>query len=206
MMPMPSSDTSRRVHVDANAVIDYIRERTLRNHGMRPTGRRAEVLRVRLEQMSRVYVAATAGMEAEQNLVKDLAQKLGHVDADIVRDTATKLLHEYLDNAGVEDYLGHVPAAQNMYAAISGDPKNRKFFSWRRKKGMFVVDPALGSDANDLVILSTAARHARDHAVELWTHDMDFTMFAGEIMRTFNVKVVDTYRLTGYPVDSGRRP
>ena len=141
MMPMPSSDTSRRVHVDANAVIDYIRERTLRNHGMRPTGRRAEVLRVRLEQMSRVYVAATAGMEAEQNLVKDLAQKLGHVDADIVRDTATKLLHEYLDNAGVEDYLGHVPAAQNMYAAISGDPKNRKFFSWRRKKGMFVVDP-----------------------------------------------------------------
>ena len=131
---MLSVGTSRRVYVDANAVIDYIRERTLHDHGMRPTGRRAEVLRVRLGQEGRVCVAATAGIEAEKNLVKDLTQKLKRVDADIVKDPATNLLHEYLDNMGVEDYLEHVSTAQKMYAAISGDPQNQKFFRWKRKK------------------------------------------------------------------------
>ncbi len=203
---MPPVRASRRVHVDANAVIDYIRERTLHDHGMRPTGRRAEVLRVRLEQAGRVYVAATAGMEAEKNLVKDLAQKLGRADADRMKNRALKLLYEYLYNAEVEDYLGHVSTAQDMYAAISGDPQNQKFFRWKRKKGILVADPALGSDANDLTILSTAAQHARNYAVELWTHDMDFTMFADEIMGVFNVKVVDTYRLADYSDSGGRRP
>lgn len=201
---MLSVGTSRRVYVDANAVIDYIRERTLHDHGMRPTGRRAEVLRVRLGQEGRVCVAATAGIEAEKNLVKDLTQKLKRVDADIVKDPATNLLHEYLDNMGVEDYLEHVSTAQKMYAAISGDPQNQKFFRWKRKKGRFVANPVLGSDAGDFAILSTAAQHAQNHAVELWTHDMDFTMFGDEIMRSFNVKVVDTYRLADYSGNGGR--
>lgn len=67
-----------------------------------------------------------------------------------------------------------------------------------------MANPVLGSDAGDLAILSTAAQHAQNHAVELWTHDMDFTMFGDEIMRSFNVKVVDTYRLADYSGNGGR--
>ena len=60
---------------------------------------------------------------------------------------------------------------------------------------MLVVDPVLGSDINDLKTLSTAAHYARQCRVELWTRDMDFTMFAAEIYATFGVRVVDAYRL-----------
>lgn len=55
----------------------------------------------------------------------------------------------------------------------------------------------LGSDANDLKVLSTAAYYAQFYVVELWTHDMDFTMFADEIPMALGVKIVDTYRLGG---------
>ena len=123
-----------------------------------------------------------------------------------MKNRALKLLYEYLDNAEVEDYLGHASTAQDLYAAISGDPQSQKFFRRKRKKGMLVADPALGSDANDLAILPTAAQHARNYAVEPWTHDMDFTMFADEIMGVFNVKVVDTYCLADYSDSGGRRP
>ena len=197
-LPVLSGDSSRWVCVDANAVIDYIRECTLHDLAKQPTSRRAEALRIRLGQMGRVFVAETAGMEAEKNLLKDLAQKLGHADAATVKDTAMQLLYQYLDDVGVADDFAHVSAARKMYATISGDPANQKSSKWKRKKGAFIVDPVLGSDENDLIILSTAARHARHHAVELWTHDMDFTMFAGEIRETFGVTVVDTYRLSGH--------
>lgn len=50
---------------------------------------------------------------------------------------------------------------------------------------------------NDLKILSTAAHYAQQCRVELWTRDMDFTMFAAEIYATFGVRVVDAYRLGG---------
>ena len=93
---MPSGDGSRLVHVDANAVIDYIRERTLRDHGMRPTSRRAEALRIHLEQLDNVLVAKTAGMEAKKNLVKDLSQKLKHAESERMKNHALKLLHNYL--------------------------------------------------------------------------------------------------------------
>ena len=197
MLPVLSADRSKWVCVDANAVIDYIRECTLRDLGKQPTSRRAEALRMRMEQLGHVFVAETAGMEAERNLLKDLAQKLGHEDAAAVKDPAMTLLHQYLDDVGVADAFDHVSAAQEMYTAISGDPTNQKSSKWKRKKGVFIADPVLGSDRNDLIILSTAAHHARHHAVELWTHDMDFTMFADEIRETFGVTVVDTYRLVG---------
>ena len=119
---MLSGETSRRVYVDANAVIDYIRERTLHDHGMRPTGRRAEVLRVCLGQAGRVYVAATAGIEAEKNLVKDLAQKLGHVDAERMKNRALKILYEYLDiatRAQVLGALGQLRRRRDPVRAIS---------------------------------------------------------------------------------------
>ena len=82
-----------------------------------------------------------------------------------------------------------------MYALISGDPHNEKFSHWKKKKGEYIDRPELGSDVNDLTILSTAAHFAQKHSVELWTHDMDFTMFSDEIWRAFRVTVVDTYRL-----------
>ena len=194
-MPVLSGDRSRRVHVDANAVIDYIRERALYNLGMRPTSYRMEMLRTRLEQMSHVYVAETAGAEAWKNLKKDIWRHLDHKDYAIVADRAVTLLDEYLDSVGIKDNLDHVPTARKMYASMSKDPRNRKFSMWKIRKGMFREDPVLGSDTNDLIILSTAASSAQQHTVELWTHDMDFTIFANEIWKTFGVKVVDTYRL-----------
>lgn len=63
------------------------------------------------------------------------------------------------------------------------------------EKSMFVIDPVLGSDPNDIKILSTAAHYAQQHEAELWTRDMDFTMFADGILSTLGVRVVDTYRL-----------
>ena len=194
---MPSGDGSRLVHVDANAVIDYIRERTLRDHGMRPTSRRAEALRIHLEQLDNVLVAKTAGMEAKKNLVKDLSQKLKHAESERMKNHALKLLHNYLGTVEAANYLDHVSAVRDMYFAISSDPGSQKFSMWKKKKGMFVADPSLGSDPNDLVILSTAAWYAQNHVVELWTHDMDFTMFVDEIWNTLGVKVVDSHRLGG---------
>ena len=93
------------------------------------------------------------------------------------------------------DSLDYVPAARAMYAAISEDPSSQKFSKWKKKKSMFVPDPVLGSDRNDLIILSTAANIAQRYEVELWTHDMDFTMFGSEILDRFGVKVVDSHRL-----------
>ena len=82
-----------------------------------------------------------------------------------------------------------------MYSAISSCPYTQKYARWKKKKGAFAADPVLGSDLNDLKILSTAAHYAQAHPTELWTHDMDFTMFADEIGNAFGLKVVDTYRL-----------
>ena len=194
---MPSGDGSRLVHVDANAVIDYIRERTLRDHGMRPTSRKAEALRIHLEQLDNVLVAKTAGMEAKKNLVKDLSQKLKHAESERMKNHALKLLHNYLGTVEAANHLDHVSAVRDMYFAISSDPGSQKFSMRKKKKGMFVADPSLGSDPNDLVILSTAAWYAQNHVVELWTHDMDFTMFVDEIWNTLGVKVVDSHRLGG---------
>lgn len=45
--------------------------------------------------------------------------------------------------------------------------------------------------------MSTAANIAQEYEVELWTHDVDFTMFGDEILNGFGVKVIDSYRLEG---------
>ena len=82
-MPLNGGATVSVV-ADANAVIDYIRECALRDAGMPPTGRRADMLRVRLGQMGLVLIPETAGREAQRNLRKDLAQKLGRRSARVV--------------------------------------------------------------------------------------------------------------------------
>ena len=199
MMPVYSGGgLTARVHVDANAVIDYVRECALHSAGRAPTGRKAEKLRMRLDQMPRVFVAKTAGIEAQRNLPKDLVQKLGRSEARKLAGRALKILLQYRKAAERNDRLDHVTAVKKMYADICNNPHGQKFSTWARKKSLFVDNPVLGSDANDLRILSTAAYYARRHAVEFWTHDMDFTIFGDEIRNTFGLKVVDTYRLWGF--------
>ena len=196
-MPVHSSDSSVWVCVDANAVIDYIRECALEDLDMPPTDRRQEALRESLGQVHHAFVAETAGMEALKNLEKDAVQKLGRRMAAKVKGHEESLLHDYLRAVECLDSLDYVPAAREMYNLIRSDPNNQKHTSWKKKKSMFVVDPVLGSDENDLRILSTAADYAQRHTVELWTHDMDFTMFDDEIKNAFGLDVVDSHRLRG---------
>ena len=183
------------VCVDANAAIDYAREYTLHYFGMEPTGRKGDVLRKRLCQADHVFVAETAVAEAKRNLVKDLVQKLGHWKANKIKKMAILMLNNYCKEVRCRDELEHVPAVREMYEQIKSNPANQKFSAWKRKKSRFSVDPVLGSDINDLKILSTAIHYALLCAAEFWTHDMDFTMFADEILRMFGLVVVDTYRL-----------
>ena len=181
--------------IDANAAIDFIRECALHYLGRPPTGRRAEVLRIRLAQEHNVIIAGTAAREAERNMKKDIVRKLGNSESDVVIELALDLLQEYLEKTECEDEIEHVPAAKKMYASIMSDPNNQKLIKWKKKKGVFKNNPILGSDINDLKILSTAAHYARLYVVEFWTHDMDFTIFADEILVEFGLVVVDTYRL-----------
>lgn len=187
--------STTRVFADANAVIDYMRESALHDLGRPPTGRRAEALRVRLGQMRHVFVAKTAAKEARRNMKKDITQKLGHSGTDRVLNLALLLLRKYRIKTECEDEVEYVPAVKKMYAMISSDPSNQKFIEWEKKKGVFKNNPVLGSDINDLKILSTVVHYVQFYTVEFWTHDMDFTMFADVILRTFGLKVVDSYRL-----------
>ena len=93
------------------------------------------------------------------------------------------MLHRYRDAFERKDKLGHVATAREMYASISLNPGSQKLAEWKRKKRAAARGLVLGSDANDLKVLSTAAYYAQFYVVELWTHDMDFTMFADEILR-----------------------
>lgn len=183
------------ISVDANAVIDYIRECALRDLGRDPTGRKAEMLRVCLGQQRHVFVAKTAADEAASNMKKDIVHKLGSSDPDAVLDRALGLLEKYRDKVERDDKVEHVPAVKKMYAVIKTKPNNLKFNKWKRKKRRHKNNPELGSDTNDLIILSTAVHYLQIYAVEFWTSDTDFTMFAHEIHETFGLKVVDTHRL-----------
>ena len=183
------------VCIDANAVIDHVRESALHRFGMEPTGRKADVLRKRLCQVEHVVAPETAVGEARHNFLKDLVQKLGRRKAKLIKSAAMDMLSAYCYEIRCDDNLEHVPAARGMYALIKSDPTNQKFSNWKKKKSRFVDDPVLGSDINDLIILSTAIHHARLYAAEFWTHDMDFILFADEILRIFGLVVVDTYRL-----------
>ena len=195
MMPMDSARASRRVCLDANAVIDYIREQALHDLGMRPASRRAEILRRRLAQTRNVLVSRTAAKEARHNLEKDLVEKLDWEWAGMVVGKARWFMAEYCRTKGCNDFFKYVPTARKMYSTIRSDPANKKLLEWKIKKSRYVDNPVLGSDENDLRILSTAACDAGQHAVDLWTHDKDFTMFADEIWNELGVKVVDSHRL-----------
>ena len=205
MMPMPPGRGPRRVYLDANAAIDYVREWVLHDLDLPPTAPELEILRSRLAQTHNVFVSKTARREAGRNLQNDLMremrmmQKRGDLDplkADRVMGKAWRYLRDYFRAKGCNDLLDYVPAAREMYSSIRTNPNKRKFFKWMAKKSVNVAVPVLGSE-NDLRILSTAAHHAQRHVVELWTHDMDFTMFADEIGESFGVKVVDSHRLGG---------
>lgn len=198
LTPEPRGDASAtQVSLDANTLIDYIRERVLHDSGMPPTDRRAAALGSRLARVRNVIVSETAAGGARRSLKKDLVQKLGRLDACRLEHRAYELPEKYLDATECDDELAHVHAAQEMYGAVISDPGNRRHAKWKGKKGMSVADPVPGSDINDLKILSTAAHCARRYAVELWTRDMDFTMFAAEIYATFGARAVDAYRLGG---------
>lgn len=194
---MPPGRGSKRVYLDANAAIDCARERTLHDLGRRPANPRVETLRKRLARTPGVFVTKAAAREAHRNLLKDLMQNMSYEEADRIVHKARRFLRKYCRARGCNDVLDHVSAAREMYSAIRGDPDNQKFSEWMRKKSRHAVDPVLGHDENDLRILSTAAHHAQQHAAELWTHDMDFTMFADEIRMEFGLKVVDSHRLGG---------
>lgn len=192
---MASGHALRRVYLDANVVIDYIREQALHDLGMRPTSHRAEILRRRLAQTRNVSVARTAAKEAQHNLQKDLEDKVDWKVVDMVANRARWLMGKYCREKGCAIFFNHVYTARKMYFTIQSDPANKRLLEWKRKKSRYVYDPVLGSDENDLRILSTAAYYAGQHAVELWTHDMDFTMFADEIWNELGVKVVDSHCL-----------
>lgn len=119
--------------LDANALIDYLRERALRDLGKGPTSYKANVLRVRLERERHVFAAKTAYGEARHNLHKDLVHTVGESNADAVMDRAVFLLHKYRGRSVRADNLEYVRTVQDMYAKIS-NPGNQTFVKWKRKK------------------------------------------------------------------------
>lgn len=183
------------ISVDANALIDHVRESALHDLGIPTTSPEANALRVRLGQERDAIVAKTAYGEAQRNLKKDLAHNLDGPEFETVLDRARNLLSKCRRTMMRSDRMDYVGAAQSMYAAINADSTNKKLAKWKRKKAAYVVDPVLGSDINDLKILSTTAYFARRNRMEFWTRDMDFTMFADEIHKALGVTVVDTRRL-----------
>ena len=116
MPASPGGSLATRVHLDANALIDYIRERALHDTGRPPTGRRADALRKRLDQARHVLVAETAGVEAQRNLPKDLVRKMGRSEAREVMGHALELLHQYRGDVERSDHVEYVSAAREMYS------------------------------------------------------------------------------------------
>ena len=180
--------------VNANAMIDYLRESAMHVLGMTPTGPWADALRLHLDQKRYVRISKTAYHETQRNLSKDLMHVLGNQKANAAMNIAVQLLRGYRRRVR-QDNTKYVPQAQKMYAEINADPTNQKLVKWRAKKSVHVANPVLGSDMNDLKILSTAVHHAEHREVAFLTHDMDFVIFADEIYKTFGLKVVDTRRL-----------
>lgn len=183
--------------VDANVVIDYARERAKRELGIKSASVNAAMLRKHLGKAlgeGRVVIPSTAYDEARNNLDKDVTRVVGKADAKRVLVRATSVIDVYLRDSVRADSLALVNDANEMYKAARGNPKSQKFTEWYSRKSRHAVRPSLGMD-NDLVILSTAAQNAKRVHVELWTRDIDFTMFAGEIAAKFNVEVVDASRL-----------
>ena len=179
---------------DANAMIDYLRESAMHIIGMLPTGPWAEALRLHLDQRHHVLISETVYREIHRNLSKDLIYNLGNKKADRAINIATHILRRYHHRVG-PDNTKYVPEVQKMYAKINTDPANQKLVKWKYRKGMHVTNPVLGSDTNDLKILSTAVHHALDCGAVFLTHDMDFIIFADEISRTFGLRVIDSHSL-----------
>ena len=183
--------------VDANVVIDYARERAKRELGIKSASVNAAMLRKHLGRSlgeGRVVIPSTAYDEAQSNLDKDVTRMVDKADAERVLARATLVISAHLSNSVRIDNLALVDEAREMYKAARSIPKSQKFAEWYSRKSRHVSRPSLGS-GNDLVILSTAAQNAKRVHVELWTGDIDFTMFADEIAVKFNVEVVDTSRL-----------
>lgn len=185
------------IHIDANVAIDYARERARRELGIKSTGDSADMLRRHLGRSlgeGRVAISSTAYGEAQRNLYKDVMRTTDDADAGRVLVRAAFLVDRHLGGVVCADDPTLVNEALKMYKAIRSNPRSQKLAEWHLLKSRHMAHPTLGT-GKDLVILSTAARHAKRRHVELWTRDMDFTMFAGEIAARFNVEVVDAYRL-----------
>ena len=171
------------IYVDANAVIDYARERSLRELGIKSTSNTGSMLRRHLGGHvgeGRVAIPMAAYKEARKNLRKDVVRRVDKTNAEEVYARASLLVNKRLRATVCRDSLALVGEVREMYRAIRSDPKSRKLAEWRSRKGRHAVRPSLGS-GNDLTILSTAAQHAGRRRTELWTRDIDFTMFVDEI-------------------------
>ena len=175
-------------------MIDYIGESVMHILGKPPTGPWAVALRLRLAQKHNVLISETAYGETRRNLSKDLMHKLRDQNIDAAMSIAVQLLDGYRSSIR-PDNTQHLSQVQKMYAGINADPTNPKLAKWKYRKGRHVTNPVLGSDTNDLKILSTAVHYALDCGAVFLTHDMDFTMFADEIHKIFGLRVVDTHHL-----------
>lgn len=182
-----------KIYIDANVVIDYARERALHQLGVKSTG---TVLRRHLGESlgeGRVSIPMVAYNEAKRNLRKDVMHKINASDAEVEFTQASFLIKRLRLNV-CKNNFALVDEVRKMYDVISRDPRSQNLARWRSLKSRHVARPSLGL-GNDAIILSTAAQHAKRRQAELWTRDIDFTMFADEIGAAFNVEVVDTSRL-----------
>ena len=185
------------IYIDANVAIDYARERALHELGIKSANSKASILRKHLGGAlgrDQVSIPAIAYREARYNLRKDVVRTVDKNHADRVWLHARSVIDGRLRSTLCANNSMLVGEARDMYKAIRNNPRSQKFAEWYSRKSRHVARPSLGTD-NDLVILSTAAQNAKRLHVELWTRDIDFTMFAGEIAAKFNVEVVDASRL-----------
>ena len=184
------------ISVDANVLIDYTRERALHDAGLPPTGRGADALRRRLSLMRNVFVARTAGTEAQRNLKKDLAQNLTDSVARRIEHRAGAMLEDYRKAVERNDRLEYVPGARDMYAAIRRNQAGRKF-RVGAEKGEACGQPRTRirhqrpqNTVDDGALCSGAPYRVLDARHGL-------AMLAAEICATFGVRIVDAYRIAG---------
>lgn len=163
------------IYTDANVVIDYARERALRELGLQSTNSNAAILRKHLGEFlgkNCVSVPAAAYNEARNNLRKDILNTVDKDHVDIVWLRARSVINDRLRGSVCPNNPALVDEAREMYEAAS-NPKSRKFAEWYSRKSRHVARPVLGS-GNDVMILPTAAQNAKRRRVELWTRDADF--------------------------------
>lgn len=117
------------IYTDANVVIDYARERALRELGLQSTNSNAAILRKHLGEFlgkNCVSVPAAAYNEARNNLRKDILNTVDKDHADIVWLRARSVINDRLRGSVCPNSPALVDETREMYEAAS-NPKSRKF-------------------------------------------------------------------------------